>query len=92
MLKNPMKRRSFFALAIACTVAALLFGKPGTASATPEITKSAPALTGTDSRGKKLSLADLHGSTVVLDRINHDCPYVRKQQHASSIARSREGR
>ncbi|MGB0631706.1 MAG: redoxin domain-containing protein [Alphaproteobacteria bacterium] len=78
-----MKRRSFFTLAIAG--AAMLLAQPGTASATPDVAKPAPAFTGTDSSGKTVSLADLRGKTVVLEWTNHDCPYVRKHYTSGNM-------
>lgn len=80
-----MKRRSFFTLLTAGAAAGLLLGQPGTAAATPEIAKPAPAFTATDSTGKTLSLADLKGKTVVLEWTNHDCPYVRKHYSSGNM-------
>ena len=59
MPESPTKRHSFFTLAIAFNVVVFLVGQFGTASATPEIAELAPAFTGTDSRDKNLSTADL---------------------------------
>ena len=85
MLERPINRRSFFALLTAGAAAALLLGQLGTASATPDIAKPAPAFTGTDSTGKTLSLSDLCGETVVLEWTNHDCPYVRKHYSSGNM-------
>lgn len=76
-----MKHRSLLSLA----AAALIIAAPQTASATPEIGAPAPAFTGTDSRGKSVSLAGLQGKTVVLEWTNHDCPYVRKHYSVDNM-------
>ena len=80
-----MNGRSFFALLTSGAAAALLLEQPGTASATPDIAKPAPAFTGTDSTGKTLSLSDLRGKAVVLEWTNHDCPYVRKHYSSGNM-------
>lgn len=77
-----MKFRSLMSLAAA---AALIVALPQTASATPETGKPAPAFSGTDSRGKPVSLADFKGRTVVLEWTNHDCPYVRKHYSVGNM-------
>jgi peroxiredoxin len=45
----------------------------------------APAFTLTDSNGAQHSLADFRGKFVVLEWINHDCPYVRKHYDAGNM-------
>ncbi|MFT5486132.1 MAG: hypothetical protein ACI9JL_000074 [Paracoccaceae bacterium] len=77
-----MNFRPLMSLAAA---AALLIALPQTVSATPDTGKPAPAFTGTDSRGKPVSLADFKGKTVVLEWTNHDCPYVRKHYSAGNM-------
>lgn len=44
----------------------------------PQVGKAAPAFTAVDSNGKPQSLAQYRGKWVVLEWLNHDCPYVRK--------------
>jgi hypothetical protein len=77
-----MKYSSLTSLAAA---AALLATLPQAASATPDVGKPAPAFSGTDSRGKTISLGDFRGKTVVLEWTNHDCPYVRKHYSADNM-------
>lgn len=77
-----MKYRSLFSLA---AFAALFIALPQTASATPDVGKPAPSFTGTDSRGKAISLDGYKGKTVVLEWTNHDCPYVRKHYSADNM-------
>ena len=55
------------------------------AGAKPEIGKTAPDFTGTDSKGNNVKLSDLRGKTVVLEWTNHDCPYVRKHYGAGNM-------
>ena len=77
-----MKYRSLISPAAAAALFATL---PQTVSATPDVGKPAPAFTGTDSRGKTISLGDFRGKTVVLEWTNHDCPYVRKHYSADNM-------
>lgn len=68
--------------------AALCFGAlcmVAPAVAGPVIDKPAPAFTGTDSNGKKVSLQDFRGKTVVLEWTNHDCPFVRKHYGSGNM-------
>lgn len=46
--------------------------------AAPEIGKTAPAFTLTDTNGTSHSLADFKGKYVVLEWVNHGCPFVQK--------------
>lgn len=45
----------------------------------------APAFTVTDSNGKKHSLADFKGKTVVLEWTNHECPFVKKHYETDNM-------
>lgn len=65
-------------LATACLLAA-------TAMAEPETGKPAPAFTGTDSAGKTRSLADYKGKYVVLEWLNHGCPFVKKHYSSGNM-------
>jgi peroxiredoxin len=58
---------------------------PTASWASADIGAAAPAFTGTDSTGKKWSLAELKGKVVVLETTNHDCPYVRKHYGANNM-------
>jgi peroxiredoxin len=58
---------------------------PRLASAKPVIAQPAPAFTGIDADGKKRSLADYRGKTVVLEWTNHECPYVGKHYRSSNM-------
>lgn len=55
------------------------------AVAGPVIGKPAPAFTGTDSNGNKVSLEEFRGKTVVLEWTNHDCPFVRKHYGSGNM-------
>ncbi|MGI9387577.1 MAG: redoxin domain-containing protein, partial [Methyloligellaceae bacterium] len=55
------------------------------AVADPVIGKPAPVFTGTDSNGKKVSLQDFRGKTVILEWTNHDCPFVRKHYGSGNM-------
>jgi peroxiredoxin len=57
----------------------LLLSSITLAVAAPDIGDTAPAFTLPSSIGKKVSLEDYKGQTVVLEWINHGCPYCRRQ-------------
>lgn len=78
-----MNRREFGATCVAAS-AALLLGSAA-ALAEPRVGQPAPAFTATDSNGKKVSLADFKGKTVVLEWTNDGCPYVRKHYNANAM-------
>ncbi len=54
-------------------------------SAAPKIGAPAPDFTGQTSSGETVRLAELRGSTVVLEWTNHDCPYVRKHYGSDNM-------
>lgn len=58
---------------------------PTALSAKPVIAQAAPAFTGVDTNGKKVSLADYKGKTVVLEWTNHECPYVGKHYRSANM-------
>lgn len=78
-----MNRREFGATCLAASAALLLGG--AAALAEPRVGQPAPAFTATDSTGKKVSLADFKGKTVVLEWTNDGCPYVRKHYNANAM-------
>ena len=47
-------------------------------SAAPKVGEPAPAFTAVDTRGGSHSLADYRGRWVVLEWVNHECPYTKK--------------
>lgn len=55
------------------------------ASAAPQIGKAAPDFTLTSTDGKTHSLKDFRGKTVVLEWLNHDCPYVKKHYSVGNM-------
>ena len=57
----------------------------GAAFAQPEIGKPAPEFTLTDTTGKSHSLSDFKGKTVVLEWINHGCPFVVKHYSSGNM-------
>lgn len=67
-------------------LAGLLLMAPTLAeTTTPEIGAPAPAFTGTDSHGRAVSLSDFRGKWVVLEWLNHECPYVRKHYNGENM-------
>jgi len=74
--------RKIFRTALAVAFAAAL---PLTAFAVPTVGQPAPAFTGTDMHGKKVSLADLKGKYVVLEWHNQGCPFVVKHYESGNM-------
>lgn len=60
-------------LLVSCADEAVAFNSPG-----PEVGKPAPAFTAADTTGRTHSLDQYRGKWVVLEWLNHECPYVRK--------------
>ena len=73
---------SFKSLGIAAVVA-IASASPALASA--EIGKPAPGFTAVDSNGKRHSLADYKGKTVVLEWTNAECPFVKKHYGSGNM-------
>ena len=53
--------------------------------AAPVVGKAAPAFSGTDSKGQTYSLDQLKGKYVVLEWLNHGCPYVKKHYNSKNM-------
>ena len=47
--------------------------------------KPAPAFTATNSEGKEVKLSDYKGKFVVLEWMNHECPFVKKQYETNNM-------
>jgi peroxiredoxin len=71
-------------LGAALAVAALL-SLPGAAAADAVVGQAAPAFTLTGTDGKPHSLSDFAGKYVVLEWINHDCPFVKKHYGSGNM-------
>ena len=70
---------------------ALIFGLSFTLPVqAQEIGEAAPAFTLTDSNGNQHSLSDFEGNVVVLEWLNHECPFVRKFYGAGEMQRLQE--
>lgn len=57
----------------------------GTAVAAPQVGQPAPAFTLTDSNGQSHNLADFKGKLVVLEWLNHGCPFVVKHYDSGNM-------
>ena len=57
----------------------------GTSLAAPEVGQPAPAFTLTDSNGQSHNLADFKGKFVVLEWLNHGCPFVKKHYDSNNM-------
>jgi hypothetical protein len=75
-----MKKWFPLALAVLALVASPLWAKKG-----PEIGKAAPDFKLTDVDGKTHSLSDFKGKYVVLEWINHGCPFVVKHYDSGNM-------
>ena len=74
--------KSRFVKQIVCVIAASW----ATATlAIPAINQPAPAFTATSVDGKKVSLKDFRGKTVVLEWTNHQCPFVQKHYNSDNM-------
>jgi len=65
------------------TLALALFAAP--AIAAPEVGQPAPGFTLTDSNGQSHNLSDFKGKLVVLEWLNHGCPFVVKQYDSGNM-------
>lgn len=66
-------------------VPALLSLLAGAALAAATVGEPAPAFSVTDTSGKKVSLADFKGKTVVLEWTNPGCPFVQKHYRSANM-------
>lgn len=57
----------------------------GTAFAAPQVGQPAPEFTLTDSNGQSHSLSDFKGKFVVLEWLNHGCPFVQKHYDGGNM-------
>ncbi|MFM8656473.1 MAG: thioredoxin family protein [Chthoniobacterales bacterium] len=72
-----MKSITTFAAVFAATII--------TALATPQVGQPAPEFTLTDSNGKSHKLSDFKGKLVVLEWLNHGCPFVVKHYGSGNM-------
>jgi peroxiredoxin len=92
--KLPEIRRSAPKRLLAAGIAmgALAIGVVGFTQASAEtaakIGAAAPAFTELDTAGKKVSLADLKGKTVVLEWTNNGCPFVQKHYNSGNMQKT----
>jgi peroxiredoxin len=68
-------------------LATLLVALATPVAAAPIVGAPAPAFTGTDTQGKKVSLADAKGKYVVLEWHNQGCPFVVKHYDSGNMQR-----
>jgi len=68
-----------------CFVPALLLLLTGAALAAATVGEAAPPFSAIDTSGKKVSLADFKGKTVVLEWTNPGCPFVQKHYRSANM-------
>ena len=78
-----LRRRHLLTLPAALALPTLLL--PGVAHAVPAVDTTAPGITGTDTNGAAISLAQFAGKPVVLEWTNDGCPYVRKWYNTGAM-------
>ena len=76
--------RPLFAPLAALAIATSL-GQAVEVHAAAVVGQPAPPFALADTNGKSHALADLQGKTVVLEWLNHDCPFVRKQYDSGNM-------
>lgn len=64
-----------------------VFAGSGDSPQSPPIGEPAPEFTLVNQNGEEVSLSDFRGSFVVLEWLNHDCPFVRKFYSAGEMQR-----
>ena len=69
-------------IAAACSLVAVVASAAATAAT---VGQPAPAFTAVDTSGKTVSLADFKGRHVVLEWVNHGCPYVQKHYSSANM-------
>jgi peroxiredoxin len=84
MKETPPMKSPLPALALVCV--SLCAAAPS-ARADVEVGKSAPAFTLPSATGNEVSLASQRGKFVVLEWLNHGCPYVRKHYDSGNMQR-----
>lgn len=81
-----MKTLRLFFVALLAACGALL----ASAAERPEVGQPAPDFTLTDSHGKAHSLASFKGKVVVLEWINHGCPFVVKHYSTGNMQKTQQ--
>ena len=64
-----------------------LIAAGGVSAETATVGEAAPAFTLTDTEGKSHQLADFKGKYVVLEWLNHECPFVKKHYDSGNMQR-----
>ena len=82
--RSTMKTLRLFSVALLATCGALF----ASAAERPEVGRPAPDFTLTDSHGKTHSLSSFKGKVVVLEWINHGCPFVVKHYDSGNMPRT----
>ena len=75
-------KRIFLSLFIAASACGLVTSE---VQAEAVVGQAAPAFSATDSSGKTVSLSDYKGKFVVLEWLNHGCPFVRKHYESGNM-------
>lgn len=83
--RTTMHGKTRWRAALAALAFAGLAMQAPTASAAPEIGKSAPDFRAVGIDGKPVNLSELRGKTVVLEWTNNECPYVVKHYGSGNM-------
>lgn len=79
-----IKKQTFLLSLLALTLIAMSGAKTDAANG-PAVGKKAPEFSAIDSNGKKHNLSDFKGKYVVLEWLNHGCPYVKKHYESGNM-------
>lgn len=82
-LKMGLKNSKLIMMSFFITI--LSFVIINTSWAEPNVDKAAPEFSLIDAKGKKHSLSDYRGKYVVLEWLNHDCPFVKKHYGSGNM-------
>lgn len=78
-MKNKIKSLRLLSVLLACSLGASLSG------ATAEVGKAAPDFTLPGAKGETHKLSDYEGKYVVLEWLNHGCPWVKKHYETNNM-------
>lgn len=82
--------KSLSSLLAAVAVLGVLAASTALAASLPEVGQPAPDFTLTDSNGQTHSLASFKGKVVVLEWINHGCPFVVKHYDSDNMQKTQK--
>ena len=86
-MKNAKTFARLLAVAAIATLGAVAWNASRPAQADATVGKAAPNFSLKDSNGRTRKLSDFRGRIVVLEWLNHDCPFVKKHYNSGNMQR-----